>query len=371
MNLLNHSESFKPSPAIQIQIQGKITDLQRSTWNVLLANAYHELPTKDLHRISVAELAKGLGFDSPNEEYFSETLEALVNCIVKWNVLGKDTKVGSGVASLLGSVEIENGICTYSFAAHLRYKLYNPRIYTKLNLSLQKRITSRYAFILWAICFDYFNTARNQGETPFIPLDTFKEWMGIARDDYPTFKTLNQRVIKPAIKEINERTNFSVEIEYKRIGRKIGEMKFKISQLKEPPSVEPVQETVSLDIEGLSPVAIKLVQAGISPKEALRIAKEEWSAVDPASLPEGIPDFAAYVEEKIGLAHHATNAKNAAGFIVKAIRLNYQDPVAQEQLQERKHREQQAILKSLEAEMLEKKNALLRQAVRTNPEILE
>ena len=371
MNLLNHSESFKPSPAIQIQIQGKITDLQRSTWNVLLANAYHELPIKDLHRISVAELAKGLGFDSPNEEYLSETLEALVNCIVKWNVLGKDPKVGSGVASLLGSVEIENGICTYSFAPHLRYKLYNPRIYTKLNLSLQKRITSRYAFILWEICFDYFNTTRNQGETPFIPLDTFKEWMGIARDDYPTFKTLNQRVIKPAIKEINERTNFSIEIEHKRIGRKIGEMKFKISQLKEPPSVEPVQETVSLDIEGLSPVAIKLVQAGISPKEALRIAKAEWSAVDPASLPEGSTDFAAYVEEKIELAHHATNVKNAAGFIVKAIRLNYQDPVAQEQLQERKHREQQAILEPLESEMLEKKNALLRQAVHADPHLVE
>ena len=369
MNLLEHSEFFKASPAIQIQ--SKISLLQRRAWNVLLANAYNELPNKNIHRISVAELAKGLGFNSHNEEYLKETLEALVNCIVKWNVLGKYTKDGSGITSLLGSAEIENGICTYSFAAHLRYKLYNPRIYTKLNLRLQSQFMSRYALNLWEVCFDYFDTARNQGETPFIPLDTFKELMGIALDDYPTFKTLNQRVIKPAIKEINELTNFSVEIERKRIGRKIGEMKFKTSRLKELPSAEPVQETVSLDIEDLPPVTIKLVRAGVSPKEALRIAYQEWGTVDPAVLPEGIIDFAVYVEEKIGLAHHATDVKNAGRFILKAIRENYQNPVFQAQLEERKHREQQGILDSLEAEMLEKKNALLRQAVRTNPGLLK
>ena len=369
MNLLEREEFIKASPAIQIQ--SKITHLQRRVWNVLLANAYDELSNKDIHRISVAELAKSLGFNSHNEEYLKETLEALVDCIVKWNVLGKDKKERWGVAALLASAEIENGICTYSFAAHLRYKLYNPRIYTKLNLRLQNRFTSRYALILWEICFDYFDTARNHGETPFIPLDTFKELMGIALDDYPTFKTLNQRVIKPAIKEINELTNFFVEIEQKRIGRKIGELKFRISRLKELPSVEPVQETFLFDIDDLPTIAIKLVQAGISRKEALRIANQEWNAVDPAALPEDRGDFAVYVEEKIGLAQQATNVKNAGGFILKAIHENYQDPVFRKQRQAEKAEEKQAMLASLKDEMLEKQNALIRQAVRANPELLK
>ena len=369
MNLLERDEFIKASPAIQIQ--SKITHLQRRVWNVLLANAYDELPNQDIHRVSVAELAKSLGFNSHNEDYLKETLEALVDCIVKWNVLGKDKKERWGVAALLGSAEIENGICTYSFAAHLRYKLYNPRIYTKLNLRLQNRFTSRYALILWEICFDYFDTARNHGETPFIPLNTFKELMGIALDDYPTFKTLNQRVIKPAIKEINELTNFFVEVDQKRIGRKIGELKFRISLLKELPSVEPVQETFLFDIEDLPPVAFKLVQAGVSRKEALRIANQEWDAVDAAALPESREDFAAYVEEKIGLARHATSVKNAGGFIVKAIHENYQDPVYQKQFQAEQEKEKQAMLASLKSEMLEKQNTLIRQAVRSNPELLD
>ena len=122
--------------------------------------------------------------------------------------MGKDKKQAWGVASLLASAEIESGICTYGFAPHLRYKLYNPRIYTKLNLRLQNQFTSRYALILWEVCFDYFDTARNQGETPFIFLEKFRELLGIEKAEYPAFKALNQWVIKPAIEEINTLTNF-------------------------------------------------------------------------------------------------------------------------------------------------------------------
>ena len=369
MHLADIDEVIKASPAIQIQ--GKMTHLQRRAWNVLLANAYDELPNREIHRVSVAELARKLGYASHDSEHLKETLKALVDYTVEWNILGKDKKQRWGVASLLASAEIENGICAYSFAAHLRYKLYNPRIYTKLNLRLQNRFTHRYALILWEVCFDYFDIARNQGETPFIPMETFRELMGLDKDEYPVFKVLNRDVIKPAIQEINALTNFFIEIEPKRIGRKICELKFRISRLKELPTVQSTQETFSFDIEDLPPIAIKLVQAGVSRKEALRIATQEWDAVDATALPEESGDFAVYVEEKIGLAEQATDVKNMGGFIVKAIRENYQDPVFRKELQVRKAEEREAMLALLRTEMLEKRNALIRQAVRATPELLE
>ena len=43
--------------------------------------------------------------------------------------------------------------------------------------------------------------------------------MGIEKDEYRTFKALNQTFIKPAVKEINEITNYLVEAESKRLGR--------------------------------------------------------------------------------------------------------------------------------------------------------
>ena len=137
------------------------------------------------------------------------------------------------------------------------------------------------------------------------------------------------------------------------------------------PTVQPTQETFSFDIDDLPSIAIKLVQAGVSRKEALRIADQAWEAVDAAAVPEESGDFAVYVEEKIGLAQQATDVKNMGGFIVQAIRENYEDPVFQKELQVRKAEEREVMLASLRTEMLEKRNALIRQAVRARPELLE
>ena len=367
MQLAEINEVIKASPAIQIQ--SKITHLQRRAWNVLLANAYNELPNTDIHRVSVAELARKLGFNSHNEDYLKETLEALVDCTVKWNLLDKDKKEIWGVASLLGSAEIANGICTYSFAAHLRYKLYNPRIYTKLNLRLQNRFTSRYALILWEVCFDYFDTDRDQGETPFVPLERFRELMGLKKDEYSLFKELNRNVIKPAIKEINDLTDYHVEIEQKRIGRRIAELKFRITRVDQIP----IQESLFPDIENLPPVAIELVQAEIDRKIALKIAEQAWDFVDPEKLPPpGIyPDFLTYVAEKIEMSLDAAAVKNRGGFIVEAIRENYQDPAVQKARETRAEKAKEKALEDLTAEFKIKRDNILRQVVHTQPKLIE
>ena len=49
----SRKEVIKHSAAVQIQ--NNITLLQRRAWNVLLANAYDELPTEEEHRIAVRD----------------------------------------------------------------------------------------------------------------------------------------------------------------------------------------------------------------------------------------------------------------------------------------------------------------------------
>ena len=97
VDLMERKEFIKASPAIQIQ--SKMMLLQHRTWNVLLANAYDELPHTDIHSVSMVELAAKLDFNSGNLAYLKETLEALVDCTVKWNILEKDKEVEWGVAS--------------------------------------------------------------------------------------------------------------------------------------------------------------------------------------------------------------------------------------------------------------------------------
>ena len=367
MHLAEINEVIKASPAIQIQ--SRITHLQRRAWNVLLANAYNELPNTDIHRVSVAELARKLGFNSHNEDYIKETLEALVDCTVEWNILGKDKEQEWGVASLLAEARIKDGICTYAYPPYLRYKLYNPRIYTKLNLRLQNRFRSRYALVLWEICFDYFDTDRQQGETPFMSIETFRVLMGLEKNEYKIFKALNRDVIKPAIKEINDLTDYFVEVEQKRFKRKIAELKFRIIKVKQLP----VQESLFPDVENLSQVAVELVQAGLDRKMALKIADQEWEFVTAEKLPVpgSYADFLEYVSEKLEMSVDAEGVKNRAGYIVEAIRENYQDPKLQKAREIRAEKAKEKQLEELREEFNLKRRTLLRQAVHADPHLVE
>ena len=365
-NLSKINEVIKASPAIQIQ--SKISLLQRRAWNVLLANAYHELPDKDIHSVSVVELAAKLGFGDGNQEYLKEMLRSLRSCEVEWNLLNKDNKQVWGIAGLLASVEIEEGICSYEFPKPLRLKLYNPRVYAKLNLRLQNRFRSRYALVLWEVCFDYFDTTRDQGETPFIPLEIYRELMGIEADEYRTFKALNQFVIKPAIKEINDLTDYFVEVEQKRLGRRIGELKFRIAKVKQLP----VQESLFPDIENLPSVAVELIQAEIDRKVAMKIADADWDFVTPEKLPEPgtYPNFWVYVAEKIEISRHAAEVKNRGGFIIEAIRENYQNAEVQKARALRAEKVREKELQELTEEFKIKRQNLLRQAVHAEPALV-
>ena len=367
MKLEKINEVIKASPAIQIQ--SKISLLQRRAWNVLLANAYNELPDKDIHTVSISQLAAKLGFDSGNHNYLKEVLESLGDCKVEWNLLNKDNKKEWGFAVLLASADIKDGICTYGFAPHLRLKLYNPRMYTRLNLSLQNQFRSQYALVLWEICFDYYDTKREQGATPFIPLEVFKELMGVESDEYVPFKAFNRKVVKVAIEEINKLTEYHVEAEYKRIGRKVAELKFYIAKVKQVP----IQESLFPDIENLTPVAVELVQAGIDRNVAMEIANREWDYVNPEKLPDPgtHPDFLEYISEKIEISLNATDVKNRSGFIVEAIRENYQDTEVQKTRQTRAEKARQNELENLETEFHAKRDHIVRQAVRAEPELIE
>ena len=369
MKLAEKTEVIKASPAIQVQ--SKITHLQRRAWNVLLANAYDELPTTDIHSVSILDLAEKLEFNSKNDDYLKDTLEALVDCKVKWNVLDKDKKQEWGIASLLASAEIKDGMCTYGFAPHLRPRLHNPRIYAKINLRLQNKFNSKYALILWEVCFDYFDESRKEGETPFIPLETFRELLGMGIGDYPEFKILNRDVIKPAIKEINEITNFFVEVEYKRQRRKVGAIKLRILKLKQVSKPKTKQGTLFPDLDDLPLIATKLIQAGISRQEALKISNQEWDYVAPDARPENPIDFNQFVQEKIHLAKNTRGVENVGGFLIAAIHENYPNLDFQKELEEQREKELKRKIAELEKIKSNKQNALIQEIIANDVNIVE
>ncbi|RMD99248.1 MAG: RepB family plasmid replication initiator protein [Bacteroidetes bacterium] len=209
-----------------VHVKGKLSLLQRKIANVLLLNAYEELPDerKPEHVIHLKTLAEAAGFDSNDTETLRAALEALVDTKIKWNILDRDGEEEWGVTAFLSQAVTKSGTCRYAYPPELRRKLYNPEIYARINLSVQERFGSSYSLALYENCVRF----RKVGTTGFITLEQWRDLLGLDDGQYEEFKYLNRDVLKPAIKEVNRFSDILIKMETKREGRRVVALKFTV-----------------------------------------------------------------------------------------------------------------------------------------------
>jgi hypothetical protein len=211
-----------------VHVKGPLTLLQRKISNVLLLNAYEDLPDSEIfeHQIRLGTLAQAAGFDSIDTQTLREALEALVDVKIKWNILDTDGEEEWGVSTFLAQAVTKKGVCRYAYAPDLRRKLYNPEIYARINLSVQERFGSGYALALYENCVRF----RRVGTTGWISLDRWRDLLGVEEGQYEQFKYLNRDVLKPAVREVNRYSDIRVKVETKRESRRIVALKFTVSE---------------------------------------------------------------------------------------------------------------------------------------------
>ena len=95
--------------------------------------------------------------------------------------------------------------------------------------------------------------------------------------------------------------------------------------------------------------------------------------MNPEKLPPAgsYADFLSYIAEKIEMSVDAVGVENRAGYIVEAIRENYQDPELQKQRQIRSEKAKEKELEDLTAEFRVKRDNIIRQAVHADPGLVE
>ena len=282
-------ELIKHSAAIQIE--NNITLLQRRTWNVLLWKAYYDLEDKDEYCIALQELARLVGYDSHDMEYLKETSIAMLRCIVQYNVLDKDGSLERwGATALLAQADIQKGLFTYAYSPELRRRLHNPEMYARLDLDLQRQFDSKYGLALWELCADYLGAGREYGETPFIPIDAFRQLMGIAETAYASFKRLKDKVIDPAMAEVNGVSDFRVIVDYQRESRRITALKFKMRRVALLPVAQNDQGKLFPDLDDMPAAVKELKDAGLSVQDALDLWQQGFGCVQEKVRPTGVSE---------------------------------------------------------------------------------
>jgi hypothetical protein len=366
--LKNKKEVIKHSAAIQVE--NRIGLLERRAWNWLLANAYDELPTAETHSIAVADLMRVLEYGSRNQAHLRDTLKALTSSVLEWNIIRKDKEIW-GATALLAEVEIEDGICTYAFGPTLRKRLYNPTMYARISLSLQNAFHSKHTLALYELCVDYLQENTRHGETPFIPIPDFRKLMGIPEGMYPEFKKLSKWVIKDPIAEINKVPDLTVTAEYKKEGKAVMAVKFRIRRFLQLSEGSVRQGELFSEEEPLPEAVQALLAAGLSRDDALELWQRGADAVEADAKPA--PEaFLAYIHEKIHLMkRHQASGKlqNSTGFLLEAIRKNYANPEFAEE-QKREEAQRQARERKAKARKLAALQEQRDQAKRTHDEAL-
>ena len=233
--LAEHSADGEPilkKYAGAVHIGADLTLYQRRAFNVLLFWAMPEMPRTTRHEIDLDELAWGMGMERASQrmQRLVENLDNMMEARVVWNLLDEKGDLEEWEsATLLPYVKVSrrDKRVTYEFTSAFQERVYNPSEFAEIALRMQRVFRSEHALTL------YENTRRFlvQGETPWIPIETFRTLMGVNdKPYYDEYKYLNARLIKPAMQQVNECSDIQLQLKTKRRSRAVAELKFLVSE---------------------------------------------------------------------------------------------------------------------------------------------
>lgn len=311
-----------------ITIKASLTLVQRKLLSALLFNAYPNLLNHRIHDISYSSLCKLMGYNSNNSDELRKNIEGLLGTAIEWDYQGEDGKPAWKMSTLLASGGLENGIVSYEYSSVLAEKLYNPEIYTRINLEIIRALSSTYSVAIYEHCLRYANV----GSTGWMSLEFFRDIIGVSGlKNYKEFRRLKSKIVNPSVEEINATTNINIVTSYRKKGRSYSDIKFSIKfkhEEKQPPL--PLEDG-EFDSEDLKKTSIdsetirNLIDYGISYERAINFVAEYGEK---------------YILEKIELVQKQKVRKNikrsVGGLLIKAIEDNYQDA---EIIEEKKRKE--------------------------------
>ncbi|QDY70689.1 replication initiation protein [Qingshengfaniella alkalisoli] len=210
-----------------IHVGGKLSLLQRKLSNCLLLHAYDDLLTKTSHRIDAETLCAMSGYASRDHDTLKGALRALAETTAEWNMLGDNGEEEWGISSMISYAKLASGVCEYAYSAPLAAKLYDPSVFSMINMRIQRNFTSGHALALYENCFRFVRT----GSTGWWELDVFRRLMGVHDSAYyEDFSKLNAKIIKPSVKEVNSVSDISLVAEVRRESRKVRFIRFLITR---------------------------------------------------------------------------------------------------------------------------------------------
>ncbi|MFZ3047981.1 MAG: replication initiation protein [Desulfatirhabdiaceae bacterium] len=229
------------TPQELVHIKHKISLLQYKYW-VLMLRAYREvyeetgssMGDEQYCYLPMKRLSEHLGYE-PKTADIERDLEAIRIEPIIFNVLEKDKQKAKTGRGFISEWYVSSNRVGVIFPAVIRQAVEQldsrQSIFHLLNWSIFNSFTGKYEAIIYKLCKDYVGT----GKTKYMPLETFRQYMGVQAHEYPDFKRLNQWVISGPVKRINESavSDITIKPEFKRETRKVVGLWFHVASKKQ------------------------------------------------------------------------------------------------------------------------------------------
>lgn len=246
-------EFRKTNEAIGLRVvEGSLSLLSRKVFNVMIFHAQNMKETgrnspidtpasKKYFWIPLSHLARDAAYDSKDTKNLKEVLEEMQNIKLQMEDARQWTS-----ERLVSSVKIVNpeGFhknsgqvwLGYAFPPEVHEQVMAPSTYTRLSIVYQSSLKSGSALALYEICRRY---ATNPSKLTFI--QSVEHWHGLitgnppSPESPPEYKYFKRDVLKPAMAEVNQLTDITVElIEFKN-GRRVERLQFRVELVKQTP----------------------------------------------------------------------------------------------------------------------------------------
>jgi hypothetical protein len=203
----------KPGELVEVRQSSALSLHDRRVFNLLIENAWPEIGEDKLHEIEMWRLR---GPRHKGAERVADSIRQLMTTIVSVPTKDRHGAPAMKETTLLAEVTrtidetSDKGVVTYGFSKALREIIANSGYWGRLKATVMFAFGSKYSLALYeALCL----RANLRVSEQDISLADFREILGVEPGKLENFKNLKQRVLDPALQEVNGLSDFNVEIE--------------------------------------------------------------------------------------------------------------------------------------------------------------
>ena len=214
----NSGEMIKPAETIDIVGVEGLTLQDKRVWNALIANAFGP-DMREYDRDFKIDLTP-LRANHNGNERVEDTIERLMKTIARCRMPnGSVTRFQLLGGNNMGDNMRARGELTYSFDKRLIEVLRDSVSFGKLELSVMNAFSSKYALALYEHVSRRINLKHVWMQE--YTVDQLRDLLGVGTKQYKAFGNLKQRVLLPALEEVNYWAPFRVTLGYKKTGQRV------------------------------------------------------------------------------------------------------------------------------------------------------